>query len=196
MLTGLLGAAVQDGIVSPGTDSGFVGSDSSRLTPAAAASPLHQRATERRGPHTFHSSTPGSYQQRLPLWPPGGGAGAQFGRAKEYSPLPPPASHLTGTALLCPCRSLPVARDPNPRLEDPPWPSAEPSRSNRLGGVEDGELLLRLGRDEAGSSGQRSRSFSRSRRQRLSVVTRTGGLHSDCSEFRQFTRSHVGLIQS
>lgn len=57
MLTALLGAAVQDGIVSPGTDSGFVGSESSRLTPAAAASPLHQRATERRGPHTFHSST-------------------------------------------------------------------------------------------------------------------------------------------
>lgn len=37
----------QDRIVSPGTDSGFVGSESSRLTPAAAPSPLHQRATER-----------------------------------------------------------------------------------------------------------------------------------------------------
>lgn len=80
----LLGAAVQDSVVSPGTDSGFVGSESSRLTPATAASPLHQRATERRGPHTFHSSTPGSHRQRLPLWPPGGGAGARFVRAKEF----------------------------------------------------------------------------------------------------------------
>ncbi|XP_051267620.1 microtubule organization protein AKNA isoform X1 [Dicentrarchus labrax] len=37
----------QDGIISPETDSGFVGSESSRLTPAAAPSPLHQRASER-----------------------------------------------------------------------------------------------------------------------------------------------------
>ncbi|XP_070706663.1 microtubule organization protein AKNA [Pempheris klunzingeri] len=36
----------QDGIISPETDSGFVGSESSRVTPAAAASPLHQRASE------------------------------------------------------------------------------------------------------------------------------------------------------
>ncbi|XP_030598647.1 microtubule organization protein AKNA isoform X2 [Archocentrus centrarchus] len=36
----------QDGIISPETDSGFVGSESSRLTPAAASSPLHQRASE------------------------------------------------------------------------------------------------------------------------------------------------------
>ncbi|XP_044030881.1 microtubule organization protein AKNA isoform X2 [Siniperca chuatsi] len=36
----------QDGIISPETDSGFVGSESSRLTPAAAPSPLHQRASE------------------------------------------------------------------------------------------------------------------------------------------------------
>lgn len=52
----LLGDVVQDGIVSPATDSGFVGSESSRLTPAAAASPVHQRAMERWGPNTFHSS--------------------------------------------------------------------------------------------------------------------------------------------
>lgn len=43
----VLCCADQDRIVSPGTDSGFVGSESSRLTPAAAPSPLHQRATER-----------------------------------------------------------------------------------------------------------------------------------------------------
>ncbi|XP_029625013.1 microtubule organization protein AKNA isoform X3 [Salmo trutta] len=36
----------QDGIISPETDSGFVGSESSRLTPAAP-SPLHQRAIAR-----------------------------------------------------------------------------------------------------------------------------------------------------
>ncbi|KAL7376176.1 hypothetical protein ABVT39_002565 [Epinephelus coioides] len=36
----------QDGIISPETDSGFVCSESSRLTPAAAPSPLHQRASE------------------------------------------------------------------------------------------------------------------------------------------------------
>uniref|UniRef100_UPI0037E754DA microtubule organization protein AKNA n=1 Tax=Semicossyphus pulcher TaxID=241346 RepID=UPI0037E754DA len=36
----------QDGIISPEMDSGFVGSESSRLTPAAAPSPLHQRASE------------------------------------------------------------------------------------------------------------------------------------------------------
>ncbi|XP_070781121.1 microtubule organization protein AKNA [Enoplosus armatus] len=36
----------QDGIISPETDSGFVGSESSRLTPAAAPSPVHQRAPE------------------------------------------------------------------------------------------------------------------------------------------------------
>ncbi|XP_027134409.1 AT-hook-containing transcription factor isoform X3 [Larimichthys crocea] len=36
----------QDRIISPETDSGFIGSESSRLTPAAAPSPLHQRASE------------------------------------------------------------------------------------------------------------------------------------------------------
>ncbi|XP_029300837.1 AT-hook-containing transcription factor isoform X2 [Cottoperca gobio] len=36
----------QDGIISPETDSGFVCSESSRLTPAAAPSPLHRRASE------------------------------------------------------------------------------------------------------------------------------------------------------
>ncbi|XP_037607862.1 microtubule organization protein AKNA isoform X1 [Sebastes umbrosus] len=36
----------QDGIISPETDSGFVCSESSRLTPAAAPSPLHQRASK------------------------------------------------------------------------------------------------------------------------------------------------------
>ncbi|XP_071321830.1 microtubule organization protein AKNA isoform X2 [Trachinotus anak] len=36
----------QDGIISPETDSGFVGSESSHLTPAAAPSPLHQRALQ------------------------------------------------------------------------------------------------------------------------------------------------------
>ncbi|KAM4634127.1 microtubule organization protein AKNA [Polymixia lowei] len=35
----------QDGIISPETDSGFVGSESSRLTPAAVPGPLHQRAS-------------------------------------------------------------------------------------------------------------------------------------------------------
>ncbi|XP_008304145.1 AT-hook-containing transcription factor [Stegastes partitus] len=45
-LTGNRRALSQDGIISPETDSGFVGSDSSRLTPAAAASPLQQRASE------------------------------------------------------------------------------------------------------------------------------------------------------
>ncbi|XP_076016133.1 uncharacterized protein akna isoform X2 [Genypterus blacodes] len=39
-------ALSQDGIVSPETDSGFIGSESSRQTPAAAPLPLHQRATE------------------------------------------------------------------------------------------------------------------------------------------------------
>ncbi|KAM3600321.1 uncharacterized protein V6R79_021480 [Siganus canaliculatus] len=36
----------QDGLISPETDSGFIGSESSRLTPAAASSPVHQRASE------------------------------------------------------------------------------------------------------------------------------------------------------
>ncbi|CAJ1070812.1 AT-hook-containing transcription factor isoform X1 [Xyrichtys novacula] len=36
----------QDGIISPEMDSGFVGSESSHPTPAAAPSPLHQRAPE------------------------------------------------------------------------------------------------------------------------------------------------------
>ncbi|KAG7240816.1 hypothetical protein INR49_023390 [Caranx melampygus] len=36
----------QDGIISPETDSGFVGSESSHLTPAAAPSPLHQGASQ------------------------------------------------------------------------------------------------------------------------------------------------------
>uniref|UniRef100_UPI003AAF70CC uncharacterized protein akna n=1 Tax=Centroberyx gerrardi TaxID=166262 RepID=UPI003AAF70CC len=35
----------QDGIISPETDSGFVGSESSRLTLAAVSSPIHQRAS-------------------------------------------------------------------------------------------------------------------------------------------------------
>lgn len=43
----------QDGIISPETDSGFVGSESSRLTLAAAPSPLHQRASERWGRPTL-----------------------------------------------------------------------------------------------------------------------------------------------
>lgn len=48
----------QDGIISPETDSGFVGSESSRVTPAAAASPVHQRASERWGSqHCFCAST-------------------------------------------------------------------------------------------------------------------------------------------
>ncbi|XP_078811775.1 uncharacterized protein akna isoform X3 [Oryzias latipes] len=37
----------QDGVVSPETDSGFVGSESSRLAPAEAPCSVHQRATER-----------------------------------------------------------------------------------------------------------------------------------------------------
>ncbi|KAM9338393.1 uncharacterized protein akna [Symphorus nematophorus] len=44
--TGSCRVLSQDGIISPETDSGFVGSESSRLTPAAAPSPLHQRASE------------------------------------------------------------------------------------------------------------------------------------------------------
>lgn len=39
----------QDGIISPETDSGFVGSESSHLTPATVPSPLHQRASQRWG---------------------------------------------------------------------------------------------------------------------------------------------------
>ncbi|KAK5851727.1 hypothetical protein PBY51_023258 [Eleginops maclovinus] len=46
VLTGSSRVLSQDGIISPETDSGFVCSESSRLTPAAAASPLHQRAAE------------------------------------------------------------------------------------------------------------------------------------------------------
>ncbi|XP_026152809.1 microtubule organization protein AKNA isoform X2 [Mastacembelus armatus] len=46
-LTGSKRGLSQDGLISPVTDSGFVGSESSRLTPAAAPSPLHQRAPER-----------------------------------------------------------------------------------------------------------------------------------------------------
>ncbi|XP_073333494.1 microtubule organization protein AKNA [Pagrus major] len=46
LLTGSSRVLSQDGIISPETDSGFVGSESSRLTPAAAHSPLHQRASE------------------------------------------------------------------------------------------------------------------------------------------------------
>ncbi|XP_024155591.1 microtubule organization protein AKNA isoform X1 [Oryzias melastigma] len=38
----------QDGVVSPETDSGFVGSESGRLAPAAAPCSVHQRATESR----------------------------------------------------------------------------------------------------------------------------------------------------
>ncbi|XP_060916647.1 microtubule organization protein AKNA isoform X1 [Labrus mixtus] len=44
--TGISRVLSQDRIVSPEMDSGFVGSESSRLTPAAAPSPLHQRAAE------------------------------------------------------------------------------------------------------------------------------------------------------
>ncbi|KAM6975905.1 LOW QUALITY PROTEIN: uncharacterized protein akna [Tautogolabrus adspersus] len=44
--TGISRVLSQDGIISPEMDSGFVGSESSRLTPAAAPSPLHQRAAE------------------------------------------------------------------------------------------------------------------------------------------------------
>ncbi|XP_072228677.1 uncharacterized protein akna [Leuresthes tenuis] len=39
-------ALSQDGIISPETDSGFVGSESSRQTPAAVPSDVHQRASE------------------------------------------------------------------------------------------------------------------------------------------------------
>ncbi|XP_026196336.1 microtubule organization protein AKNA isoform X2 [Anabas testudineus] len=45
--TGSRRVVSQDGIISPETDSGFVGSESSHLTPAAAQSPLHQGAPER-----------------------------------------------------------------------------------------------------------------------------------------------------
>ncbi|KAK1884136.1 Microtubule organization protein AKNA [Dissostichus eleginoides] len=46
LLSGIRRVLSQDGIISPETDSGFVCSESSRLTPAAAASPVHQRASE------------------------------------------------------------------------------------------------------------------------------------------------------
>nr|XP_020470799.1 AT-hook-containing transcription factor [Monopterus albus] len=46
LLTGSMRVLSQDGIISPETDSGFVGSESSRLTPAAVSSPFHQRAPE------------------------------------------------------------------------------------------------------------------------------------------------------
>ncbi|XP_013764386.1 AT-hook-containing transcription factor isoform X2 [Pundamilia nyererei] len=46
----------QDGIISPETDSGFVGSESSRLTPATS-SPLHQRALESGVPVPQEGST-------------------------------------------------------------------------------------------------------------------------------------------
>ncbi|KAF0031189.1 hypothetical protein F2P81_015744 [Scophthalmus maximus] len=45
--TGGRRAPPQDGIITPETDSGFVCSESSRLTPAAAPSPVHQRASQR-----------------------------------------------------------------------------------------------------------------------------------------------------
>ncbi|XP_047425176.1 microtubule organization protein AKNA isoform X2 [Mugil cephalus] len=44
--TGCRRVPSQDGVISPETDSGFVGSESSRLTPAAAPRPLHQRPPE------------------------------------------------------------------------------------------------------------------------------------------------------
>ncbi|XP_022046705.1 microtubule organization protein AKNA isoform X2 [Acanthochromis polyacanthus] len=44
--TGSRRAHSQDGIISPEMDSGFVGSESSHLTPAAASSPVQQRASE------------------------------------------------------------------------------------------------------------------------------------------------------
>ncbi|XP_040914881.1 microtubule organization protein AKNA isoform X2 [Toxotes jaculatrix] len=53
----------QDGIISPETDSGFVGSESSRLTLAAVPSPLHQRASQSantRKPQTGPVSAPSS----------------------------------------------------------------------------------------------------------------------------------------
>ncbi|XP_033951917.1 microtubule organization protein AKNA [Pseudochaenichthys georgianus] len=46
LLSGIRRVLSQDGIISPETDSGFVCSESSRLTPAAVASPVHQRASE------------------------------------------------------------------------------------------------------------------------------------------------------
>nr|XP_040052848.1 microtubule organization protein AKNA isoform X2 [Gasterosteus aculeatus aculeatus] len=44
--TGSTGGLSQDGVISPETDSGFVCSESSRPTPAAALSSLHQRASQ------------------------------------------------------------------------------------------------------------------------------------------------------
>ncbi|XP_075936056.1 microtubule organization protein AKNA [Anarhichas minor] len=67
--TGSSGVLSQDGIISPETDSGFVCSESSWLTPAAASSPLHQRASESvsgpqeanpGNPHTGPVSAPAS----------------------------------------------------------------------------------------------------------------------------------------
>lgn len=70
----------QDGIISPETDSGFIGSESSHLTPAAAQSPLHQRAPKGWGSvyyiHTFnaqytlpHVPSPTCKTQHTSVWP-------------------------------------------------------------------------------------------------------------------------------
>lgn len=51
----------QDGIISPETDSGFVGSESSRRTPAAATSYFHQRSLKRWGGATLLLYITGSF---------------------------------------------------------------------------------------------------------------------------------------
>ncbi|XP_059214585.1 LOW QUALITY PROTEIN: microtubule organization protein AKNA [Centropristis striata] len=66
---GSSGALYQDGIISPETDSGFVCSESSRLTPAAAPSPLHHRApspSHHRAPSLPHQRAPSPPHQRAP----------------------------------------------------------------------------------------------------------------------------------
>ncbi|XP_054860096.1 microtubule organization protein AKNA isoform X2 [Amphiprion ocellaris] len=74
--TGSRRAHSQDGIISPEMDSGFVGSESSRLTPAAASSPVQQRASESNAsvpqegnsgrPQTGLVSTPSSSSSHRP----------------------------------------------------------------------------------------------------------------------------------
>lgn len=105
-----------------------------------------------------------------------------------------------------------MVRESDPRKENAAWLPASPARSNRLGGVEDGELLLLLGRDEARTSSRRSRS----RRQRLGVANRTSTaegatsgaasiatssttsgasfLHSDSSKFQCWSAGPPGEI--
>ncbi|KAF3848807.1 hypothetical protein F7725_015304 [Dissostichus mawsoni] len=80
LLTGIRRVLSQDGIISPETDSGFVCSESSRLTPAAEASPVHQRASERRG---FLRWSRYQHHLRFPTVAKSTGDGAQQDQVEE-----------------------------------------------------------------------------------------------------------------